>query len=1114
MKKVIALFILLYGPHVFAQHPATIKEYKKAFTTYPFGDPNPIPLLTAVYPYYRFDGFTTTPVMKEWKVVELENDYIKLLILPEIGGKIWTAIEKSTGRPFLYYNHAVKFRDIAMRGPWTSGGLESNFGIIGHTPNCATPVDYLIRTNEDGSVTCIIGALDLLTRGNWRMEINLPKDKAYFTTRAYWFNQTPVEQPYYHWMNAGLKASGNLEFIYPGTRYLGHEGEYADWPLNKKNGKNLSWYEQNNFGGPKSYHVFGTYTDFSGAYWHDDDMGMIRYGTHDDKAGKKIWIWGLSGQGMIWEKMLTDKDGQYVEVQSGRLFNQNAEKSSATPFKHRSLQPYESDTWTEYWYPVLATGGIVKANDYGALNIRSEDGWLKVRFCPTGFIRDTLEIKDGDKVVYAKALSLSPLQTFSDSCKLTTAAATPSDLQSGASSPDHQSTVALPCLSVALGGTKLVYTSHPHTDELSRPVDAPKDFDSNSVYGLYVAGKEAMDQKNYPLAEKKLYEALQQDHNYLPALVKLAGLLYRNMRYPEALDIIKKALSIDTEDGSANYYYGLINAQLSDEAGTGPGNFTAASNAAGPGNVTDHATDAKDGFDIASIDPAYRSAAYTELAKIYLKEGNPAKALIYANKALDFDRYAIEALQLAATAYRCRHTESKMNEAKEDEAKAMEIMARIDSIDGLNHFCRFEKYLWHPTAGNKTAFTSLIRNELPQETYIEMATWYYRAGCPREAETLFEWCPASTEAGYWLAFLHDKPLDLSTLNPTLSFPFRSETGHVLEQLLKKQDHWLLKYHLALIYHDRNRIDECRQLLLSCHNDPDFAPFYAVRAAICQEAHDTTGAAAQTLASQPAATQSPIGQSLSDPTQPLTDLKKALSLDDQWRYRKLLATFYLDHQQYADALSTVEPFYRLHPEQYIIGMLYAKTLLFNRRYAEADKLLAKLEIIPFEGATEGHELYREAKLMQALEQMRKGKYTRALVFVREAGNWPENLGVGKPYEEDIDHRLEQWLAYQCLLHSGNPDKADTALERIISFEPAIRNTIANFFPSNALVTAWSLEKTAGHEKALQWLNAQSALYPDNKLLSWSRARFEKREYVLLPKDKDANTRILEELMSSY
>src|SRR5436189_320704 len=196
MKKVFAIIFLLLVNRIYtnAQQKATIKEYNKTFTTYPFSDPDPVPGVGRIYPYYRFDGYTDKAIQKEWKVVELENDYIKVMILPEIGGKIWAAIEKSTGKSFLYYNHVVKFRDVAMRGPWTSGGIEPNYGIIGHTPNCATPVDYTTLKKDDGSVSCIIGVLDLLTRTPWRLEINLPKDKAYLTTTSFWYSATPFEQ--------------------------------------------------------------------------------------------------------------------------------------------------------------------------------------------------------------------------------------------------------------------------------------------------------------------------------------------------------------------------------------------------------------------------------------------------------------------------------------------------------------------------------------------------------------------------------------------------------------------------------------------------------------------------------------------------------------------------------------------------------------------------------------------------------------------------------------------------------------------------------------------------------------------------------------------------------
>ncbi len=1019
--KFFSIIFLCICTQVFAQQKAIIREYKKSFPTYPFSDPNPVPSFTKIYPYYRFDGFTNTSIEKDWKVVELENDYIKLMILPEIGGKIWSAIEKASGKSFIYYNHSVKFRDVAMRGPWTSGGIEANYGIIGHTPNCATPVDYITKENTDGSVSCIIGVLDLLTRTNWSIEINLPKDKAYFTTKSFWYNPTSIEEPYYHWMNTGLKAKGNLEFIYPGTHYLGHEGEYSDWPINKQNRKDISFYENNNFGGYKSYHVFGKYTNFFGAYWHDDDIGMVRYAPHDEKAGKKIWIWGLSQQGMIWEKLLTDTDGQYVEVQSGRLFNQNAEKSSFTPFKHRSFAPYSTDMWEEYWYPVLQTKGFASANEYGALNIKYENNWLKMYFSPVQTINDTLEIKDGDKIIYNKHIKLLPLQTFADSIKINISA---------------QHLIAI------LGGNKLIYNSDPNANKLNRPLDAPNDFDTGSVYGLYVIGKEFMDQKMFAEAEEKLQRALQKDHNFLPALVKMAELMYRNIRYDESLRLAKRALSIDTHDGSANYYYGIINAKL--------------------GNMID----AKDGFDLATLSIEYRSAAYTELSKLYLKEKNFEEAFSCASKAIDFNRYNIQALQVQSIVLRYRN----------DSVNADRVLNTILFYDPLNHFVRFENYLWQPTEDNKNRFITLIRNEQPEETFLETAIDYYNKDCREECKKVLQLSPSNAMADYWLSFLQFKQGEnfseslkkANNYSPAFVFPFRSDDEEVLLWALGQSKDWKPPYYLALIYKDRNQVEECKKLFTSCGDVPGFAPFYAARA----ELFNTT----------------PGGK-------PVSDLNKAISLDkEQWRYYKLLSEYYIEHNQFKEALSVIEKFYHAHPQNYIIGMLYAKTLLLNKHYNEGDEVLSKLSIIPFEGATTGRELYREAKLMLAIKEMQNKNYEKGLQFIAEAKIWPGNLGVGKPYQNDVDERLEEWMNYLCYKHINKTKKAQDALQNIIDFKPLVENTVSNFLPANHLITAWALQKIGKNVEALNWLNDQIKLHPGNKILLWDKAIFEKKQNV--------------------
>jgi predicted Zn-dependent protease len=1031
---IICGIVLLLQPILFAQQNANSREYLKVFPTYPFSDPDPVPEMGKFYPYYRFDGYTDKPINKEWKVVELENEYITVIILPEIGGKIWAAIEKSTGKSFLYYNHVVKFRDVAMRGPWTSGGIEPNYGIIGHTPNCATPVDYVVINKPDGSVSCVVGVLDLLTRTTWRIDVNLQKDKAYFTTSSFWYNASPFEQPYYTWMNTGIKAKGNLQFIYPGTKYLGHSGEYSDWPINKENGKDISFYENNNFGGYKSYHVFGKYTDFFGGYWHDEDFGMGRYSTHDEKAGKKIWIWGLSQQGMIWENLLTDTDGQYVEVQSGRLFNQAAEGSSFTPFKNREFLPYATDVWTEYWFPVVKTKGFVAANNFGALNIKKENGFIKIYFSPLQNIKDELKITDGSKIVYSKSLSLKPLQLFTDSVAITTSG---------------------DALLATLGTNKLEYNASPSANVLARPVESPKDFNWKSAYGLYLQGKEWLRQRKYPEAEEKLKACLGMDHNYLPALADMSMLMYRNMRYAEALNYAKKALSVSTYDPAANYYYGLINSKL--------------------GNIAD----AKDGFDIASMSMEYRNAAYTSLARLYFKENNFEKAIQYARKSIDFNNYAIDAYQLLAVIFRLKSVN------KFEPASTVNTILRYDQ---LNHFSKFEKYLKQNSATNKEDFIGLIRNEMPYETFLELAIWYNNIGRKEDAAKVLQLSPPNAEVMYWQAFLENKPLNVNNLNPEMVFPFRPETAEILEHLIAQYDHWLLKYNLALIHWSCNNIDRAAELFTQCGTQSTYAPFYAARAKFFME-KDSAGA--------------------------FRDLQQAVLLDkNQWRYGRNLINYYINHKQPEKALSVAEQYTKQFPSNYLISMLYARTLLLNKQYNSADVLLRKIKILPNEGATGGRQLYKEVQLMLALEEIKKKNYKKALGYITAARQWPENLGVGKPYDSDIDERLEDWLSYEIYSKQGNKEAAAKMLDKIITYTASL-TAKGNISPSiNNLVSAWALEKTGKSEQAEKILQQSLDNYPDNLLGQWVMNVYKGKDFKLIDETiTNENYRILQAWITS-
>jgi hypothetical protein len=925
---------------------AVFKEYDRVFTTYPYSDPDPVPAMSRFYPYFRYDGFTDKPIQKKWKVVELSNEYLQILILPEIGGKVWAAIDKTTDKPFIYFNHVVKFRDISMRGPWTSGGMEANYGIIGHTPNCFSPVDYLVRRNADGSASCFIGTLDLLTRTSWRLEISLPAGQACFSTRSFWHNASGTEQPYYTWMNVGIKSAGNLQFIHPGTRYIGHDGSAHDWPVDRKSGRDLSWYENNNFGSYKSYHVLGRLAEFFGGYWHDEDFGMAHCADYGDKPGRKIWIWGLSRQGMIWEDLLTDTDGQYVEIQSGRLFNQADGASTLTPFKHTAFPPYATDTWTEHWLPVKGIKGFVSASPWGALNVTEEGDHLAIRISPARALRDKLEVFDGERLLATRELALKPMQPVEVIIPL---AAPPKALR------------------VCVGGDKLQYAAG-DDDVLTRPTAAPAGFNWNSVYGLYLKGKEDARQRSYMKAAEQFQSCLKQDTNYLPALVELAALANRRADPADALGFARHALSIDTYDPGANYQFGLASASMK------------------------HHADAKEAFSIAALSPGWRSAAGTELAKEYLREKLYDRAFASAKESLCSNVRNLDALQLCAC----------VNRLRGDAAGADTALATLLELDPLSHFARFEQYL--RGKARPKGFTGLIRNELRHETFLELAAWYRSVGLDTDAAKVLDLAPPTAEVLYWLAYLRR---DTNTLaraeaaSPEFVFPFRTESIPVFEWATQQRPAWQPHYFLALIRWHLGDLVSARLELAAAGEDPLFAPFYAARAQLAK------GDAAQ-------------------------DLQRAAQLDPgQWRYGAMLARQHLKRGDPAAALTVATDHARRFPANDALALLRAKALLLTGQHQAAAELLASLHVLPSEGTTEARALFHEAHLLLAVDRLQAGAYGEALRLVDTARQWPERLGAGKPYPADIDERLEDWVTCQCQLGRKAPAEARQALARILA-----------------------------------------------------------------------------------
>ena len=338
---------------LFAASTFTVGEVE--MKTYPFCDPDPVPA-TAVkrYPHFRYDGTALEGSPAKWKTVTLENGAIRVIMLPEVGGKIWGAADKKTGRDFLFANHVMKFRDIAMRGPWTAGGIEFNFGVIGHSPGTGTPVDWFVRTNADGSASCFVGGFEYITRTAWQVEVRLGGDAEEFETRTTWYNASQLPAPYYHWMNAAYSVENDPEFLFPGKAVIGHQGEIETrtWPIMERNGRKVDDMPGNAWGGPKSYHVLPGHNGFYGIWWRDLGFGSYHRSEPYEKFGRKIWLQTMSPYGRLWIKYKTDTDGQNAELQSGRCFNQPRYNTYKTPFKHQTFAPGSTETFTEHWGPI------------------------------------------------------------------------------------------------------------------------------------------------------------------------------------------------------------------------------------------------------------------------------------------------------------------------------------------------------------------------------------------------------------------------------------------------------------------------------------------------------------------------------------------------------------------------------------------------------------------------------------------------------------------------------------------------------------------------------------------------------------------------------------------
>ncbi len=388
-----------------AQGEVAVWEDALTLPTYPwFDDSHPVFRAyekDIYYPYSRQDHIGKSSQPRTYRTLCLENEYLRVVCIPELGGRIHSVLVKATGEEMFHRNDEIKPALIAMRGGWISGGIEWNAGPHGHTVTILSPVDAVARKHVDGSVTLTVGNTEKMFRTRWTVRITLHPNKAYLDEVISIYNPTDVVAPYYFWNCTAFPNLEGTRFIYPMTLGTDHNGrEFFRWPVHE--GRDISWLK--NYDTMSSVFGYKCEFDFFGAYDAALDKGIVSYANHRELPGKKAWTWGKDDFGIVSQMALSDAGpvhAQYIEVQSGPLLTQS---------DYGMLLPGREVRWREFWYPVHGLGdGFEYATRDAAVQTTRRDGVLEVRALATApYPGARCIIKQAGRALFEKQDRLGP----------------------------------------------------------------------------------------------------------------------------------------------------------------------------------------------------------------------------------------------------------------------------------------------------------------------------------------------------------------------------------------------------------------------------------------------------------------------------------------------------------------------------------------------------------------------------------------------------------------------------------------------------------------------------------------------------------------------------------
>ena len=717
-----------------------------------------------IYPYAKNDVISHKKEMKEWQFLLLENEYIKLGITPEIGGKLYYAADKSNNYNFIYKNNEVKPSNIGMTGAWVSGGIEWCV-LHHHRASTMLPMDYSMAENEDGSKTIFIGETEPRHRMRWTVGVTVHPGKSYFEADLSIYNPTPYTNTFLYWANVAAHTNNNYQTIFPPSvdfATFHSKNEFTRWPISTEmyrrqdftEGVDISWWK--NVKQSASFFTWDLKEDFMGGYDHGTNSGTVHIGDHNIVKGAKLWEWGSGPRGQATEGRLTETSGPYVEIMVGAFSDNQPD--------YTWIRPYETKRWKQYWYPVKDIQGFKNANLDAAVNLEKRDGnKVFLGYHSTQKVaKARIILKNGNDIVLQKDLQISPEKAFTEMVEINDAYNF-TDLYTEMVDTETNEVIIAYQPKEKSGTEKL--------PEIVKAPPAPKDIET--VEELFVTGSRM--EQFYKKSINYYEEALKRDSANIRVNTAVGNQYLKNGDYLTARKYFARAAKRITTDYTrpasceALYLQGVTLKAL---------------------ELYDEAIDT---LYRATWDYAFHSAAYFELAQISCIKGDFVKALHQINESLSTNMKNNRAITLKASVQR------KLG----DYLGASETLKSIMKKDPLNFRMGNENYLIAKDSGEKQeaakeldSLTKKMRDF--DQNYLELAVGYLNEGLLDEAEdVLLRYKRENPIIQYYLGYIQDKKGNVEQakkyfsiaqgLSEDYCFPFRLETIKVLKEALEYND---------------------------------------------------------------------------------------------------------------------------------------------------------------------------------------------------------------------------------------------------------------------------------------------------------------------------------------